>query len=49
MRLHPAELSAIRTTLGALDPLGRIYLDESRADEADNMPIHRIARQVIQL
>jgi hypothetical protein len=23
MRLHPAELNAIRSTLGALDPLGR--------------------------
>lgn len=34
MRLHPAELSAIRSTLGALDPLGRIYLYGSRADDA---------------
>ena len=34
MRLHPAELDAIRTTLGALDPLGRIYLYGSRADDA---------------
>ena len=34
MRLHPAELDAIRTTLGALDPLGRIYLYGSRTDDA---------------
>jgi predicted nucleotidyltransferase len=33
MRLSPAELSAIRGTLGALDPLGRVYLFGSRADD----------------
>ena len=33
MRLNPTELSAIRTTLGALDPHGRIYLFGSRADD----------------
>lgn len=48
MRLHPAELDAIRTTLGTLDPLGRIYLYGSRTDEAD-MPIHQITRQGIPL
>jgi hypothetical protein len=48
MRLHPAELSAIRTTLGTLDSLGRIYLYGSRTDDAD-MPIHQIARQGIPL
>ena len=32
MRLSPTELSAIRSTLGALDPLGRVYLFGSRAD-----------------
>ena len=48
MRLHPAELDAIRTTLGTLDPLGRIYLYGSRTDEAA-MPIHQITRQGIPL
>ena len=33
MRLNPAELEAIRSTLGALDPLGHIYLYGSRADD----------------
>jgi predicted nucleotidyltransferase len=33
MRLSPAELSAIRSTLSALDPLGRVYLFGSRADD----------------
>jgi predicted nucleotidyltransferase len=33
MRLSTAELSAIRSTLGALDPLGRVYLFGSRADD----------------
>ena len=33
MRLNPSELSAIRTTLGALDPHGRVYLFGSRADD----------------
>ena len=33
MRLNTSELSAIRATLGALDPQGRIYLYGSRADD----------------
>jgi predicted nucleotidyltransferase len=33
MRLNPAELNAIRTTLGAMDPHGNIYLYGSRADD----------------
>ena len=33
MRLHAAELSATCSTLGALNPLGRIYLFGSRADD----------------
>lgn len=34
MRLNAQELDAIRTTLGALDPEGRIYLFGSRVDDA---------------
>lgn len=33
MRLNSAELHAVRTILGALDPAGRIYLYGSRADD----------------
>jgi len=33
MRINATELSAIRATLGALDPLGRIYLFGSRVDD----------------
>ena len=33
MRLNPNELSAIRTTLGAVDSLGNVYLFGSRADD----------------
>ena len=33
MRLKTTELSAIRSSIGALDPLGRIYLYGSRADD----------------
>jgi len=33
MRLNSTELGAIRSTLGALDPHGRIYLFGSRADD----------------
>ncbi len=33
MRLKPNELNAIRTTLGALDPHGHIYLFGSRMDD----------------
>jgi predicted nucleotidyltransferase len=34
MRLSPNELSAIRTTLGAVDALGHLYLYGSRADDS---------------
>jgi predicted nucleotidyltransferase len=34
MRLNPSELSAIRTTLGAVDSLGQVYLYGSRADDS---------------
>lgn len=34
MRLTTTELTAIRTTLGTLDPLAHIYLFGSRADDA---------------
>jgi predicted nucleotidyltransferase len=34
MRLTTTELTAIRTTLGALDPLANIYLYGSRTDDA---------------
>ena len=34
MRLTTTELIAIRTTLGALDPLANIYLYGSRTDDA---------------
>ena len=33
MRLKPIELNAIRATLAAADPLGRIYLYGSRVDD----------------
>jgi predicted nucleotidyltransferase len=33
MRLNPSELTAIRTTLGAVDSLGHVYLYGSRADD----------------
>ena len=33
MRLTSRELSSIRTTLSALDPMGHIYLYGSRADD----------------
>lgn len=33
MRLSTAELHALRSILGALDPAGRIYLYGSRADD----------------
>jgi predicted nucleotidyltransferase len=32
MRLSPIELNALRTIMGELDPVGRIYLYGSRAD-----------------
>ena len=34
MRLSPAELTALRSIIGALDPAGRVYLYGSRADDA---------------
>ena len=34
MRLNANELHTIRTTLGSVDPQGRIYLYGSRADDA---------------
>ena len=34
MRLKPAEIDAIRSTLEAVDPSGRIYLYGSRADDS---------------
>ncbi len=34
MRLNAQELDAIRSTLGALDPEGRIYLFGSRVDDS---------------